>query len=130
VYDRRRGKFRGYLKVCTVHAIVKRMGKQARLGGRALIELDPESLAVEQVWSDLWEHELLQRALAETRDHYSGSEVTARTFEAFVEYVLREKPAARVAEDLGLAVGSVHMAKLRVTSTLRRILNELRHECE
>src|SRR5262245_6008721 len=29
-YDPKKGRFRGFLKVCTIHAIVKRLGKRAR----------------------------------------------------------------------------------------------------
>src|SRR5262249_20106559 len=52
VYDPAKGRFRGYLKVCTYRALQKRLGHEARLHGKSLEETSPEDLAVEQVWND------------------------------------------------------------------------------
>src|SRR3954452_5703362 len=63
VYDPSKGRFRKYLKVCTYHALQKRFGRSARLLGTPIDEIDPESVAVEKVWDDVWEQQLLHRAI-------------------------------------------------------------------
>src|SRR3954470_4421372 len=63
VYDASKGRFRGYLKVCTYRALSAHFGKQARFQGLSLNQLDPEAVAIEQVWNDVWEQEQLARAV-------------------------------------------------------------------
>src|SRR5438309_11546282 len=53
IYDPAKGRFRSYLKVCTYRALQKRLGKEARLHGKPLDELDAQDLAVDQVWNDV-----------------------------------------------------------------------------
>ena len=53
----------------------------------------------------------------------------ARTFKAFEQYVLHEKPPEDVAKALGMSVDGVHQAKHRVTKALREalaVIGELR----
>src|SRR5262249_15785888 len=45
-YDPHKGRFRGFLKVCTIHAIIKRMGKRAKWKNVPLEQVDPDSLSV------------------------------------------------------------------------------------
>ena len=118
VYDPAKGRFRGYLKVCTFRAVRKRLGQNARFKALPLGEIDPESFEVEQVWNDVWEQELLRRALEDVRQAYSGTS----TFRAFELYVILGKPANDVAAELGLSVDSVYKAKERVTELLRQKL--------
>src|SRR3954471_7466535 len=49
-YDPTKGRFRGYLKVCTYRALHKRLGAAARLADRPLDAVDPEEVAIDQVW--------------------------------------------------------------------------------
>ena len=49
IYDPAKGRFRGYLKVCTYRALRKRIGHEARLHGKPLDEVDAESVSVDQV---------------------------------------------------------------------------------
>src|SRR6476646_9127174 len=46
IYDPVKGRFRGYLKVCTYHALKKRLGKQARVQGKPLDSVPEDSVAV------------------------------------------------------------------------------------
>jgi RNA polymerase sigma factor (sigma-70 family) len=128
VYDPQRGRFRGFLKVCTLHAVAKRFGGQARFNQVPIEQVDPNWLTVDSAWSDIWEQEIFRRALEETKSQYSRNAATERTFQAFVEYVMREKTAEEVAQSLGLQIGSVHMAKIRVTRTLTKVVAELRDQ--
>jgi len=121
VYDPARGRFRGYLKVCTFRALRTRLGQNARFKALPLGDIDPESLEVEQVWNDIWEQELLRRALEEVRKCYADP----ITFRAFELYVILGRPAEDVARELSLNVNSVYKAKERVTQSLRKKLEAL-----
>ena len=124
VYDPSKGRFRRYLKVCTYHALQKRLGKNAKLLGRCLDEIDPESVAVEEVWNDAWEQQLLSRAVEEIRRD-SGH---TRTFSAFERHVVLDQSAEAVARELGLHINSVYRAKDQFTRLLKARLSALRDE--
>ncbi|MGH7176946.1 MAG: RNA polymerase sigma factor [Tepidisphaeraceae bacterium] len=124
VYDSSKGRFRRYLKVCTYHALQKRFGKSARLLGKPLDEIDPESVAVEKVWNDVWEQELLRRAVDEIRRDRGHT----RTFTAFELHVMLDEPAETVAQKLGLHIKSVYRAKDEISRQLKARLTALRDE--
>jgi RNA polymerase sigma-70 factor (ECF subfamily) len=52
-------------------------------------------------------------------------EFTAKTWQAFQLVAVREKPAAEVAQELGMSVGAVYIAKSRVMNRLRKELEGL-----
>jgi RNA polymerase sigma factor (sigma-70 family) len=122
VYDPGKGRFRGYLKVCTFRALRRRIGNEARLQGKPLDEVDPEAVAVEQVWSDVWEHEQLRRLLEEVRQTMGHT----KTFRAFELFVVFDQPAQAVAEKLGMHINSVYRAKEQVTRLLQEKAAALR----
>jgi RNA polymerase sigma-70 factor (ECF subfamily) len=124
VYDPSKGRFRRYLKICTYHALRKRLGSTVRLLGKRLDEIDPESVAVETVWNDAWEQQLLSRAIDEIRRD-SGH---TRAFSAFERHVIQDESADAVAKDLGLHVKSVYRAKDQFTRLLKARLTALRDE--
>src|SRR3954447_2722698 len=49
-YDPAKGRFRSWLKTCTVRAAVRRAGKNLRFGGVPLDEVPQLELAIEPVW--------------------------------------------------------------------------------
>ena len=123
VYDPAKGRFRGYLKVCTYRALHAHLGKNAHFQGVALDKLDPDALAIEQIWNDVWEQELLQRAVEELR----GEMGQTKTFQAFEHYVAFNKPAQAVAEKLSVHITTVYKAKEQITQLLRervKVMNE------
>jgi RNA polymerase sigma-70 factor (ECF subfamily) len=124
VYDPSKGRFRRYLKVCTYHALHKRLGAGVRLLGRPLDEIDPDSVAVEQVWNDAWEQQLLSLAIEEIRRD-SGH---TRAFSAFEQHVVQDRSAEVVAKELGLHIKSVYRAKDQFTRLLKARLSALRDE--
>src|SRR3954466_3227277 len=67
VYDPSKGRFRGYLKVCTYRAVSKRVAGKRAPGNHAFVDVDPDSLAIEQVWNEAWEESRVRRALEELR---------------------------------------------------------------
>jgi RNA polymerase sigma-70 factor, ECF subfamily len=125
-YSPQRGRFRGFLKVCTIRAVQRRVGKNLKYRGVALDEISPEDVAVEQVWSDIWEEELLTRALAAVKVEIGDS----IAFRAFEQYVLLDRPAEIVAAELQTSVNNVHQAKTRVTRQLRETLQRIRESEE
>jgi RNA polymerase sigma-70 factor (ECF subfamily) len=124
VYDPSKGRFRRYLKVCTYRMLQRRLGKQVRLLGRPIDEIDPESPAVDEIWTDAWERELVTRAIEQLRTEMKDT----RTFDAFERYVIREEPAADVARALGLHINSVYRAKEQVTRALAERVAQLRDQ--
>jgi RNA polymerase sigma-70 factor (ECF subfamily) len=124
VYDPAKGRFRGYLKVCTYRALQKRLGHEARFNGRPLDQIDPEAVAIDQVWNDIWEQQQLRRALDDVRQSMGET----KTFQAFELYVVLDQPAQAVAEKLGMHLNSVYRAKDQVTRLLQEKVLAMRHE--
>ncbi len=72
-YDPGKGRFRGYLKTCTVRAAIHRAGKNMRFRGRPLDEIPEAEIAVEPIWDDVWEQELVSQALRKVREECASS---------------------------------------------------------
>lgn len=126
VYDPARGRFRGWLKTCTVRAAVRRAGKNLRFRGVPLDALPEIEAAVELVWDDVWEKELVHRALRTLRDSAGDT----LSFRAFEQHVLLDRPAGDVANELGTSAENVRQAKSRMTRRLRELVNQLREADE
>jgi RNA polymerase sigma factor (sigma-70 family) len=124
VYDPAKGRFRRYLKICTYHALQKRFGKRAKILGQPLDEVDPESVAIDQIWNDAWEQQLLSRAIEQIRCDIGHT----RTFAAFEMHVIQDEPAETVARKLNLHIKSVYRAKAELTRLLKARLMALREE--
>ena len=121
-YDPTKGRFRGYLKTCTVRAAIKRAGKNIRFRGIPLDEIPQAELAVEPIWNDVWEQQLVSRALSIIRDECQNSV----SFRAFEQYVLLDRSAEIVAKELETSVNNVHQSKARITKQLRDTVQRLR----
>jgi RNA polymerase sigma-70 factor (ECF subfamily) len=124
VYDPSRGRFRGYLKVCTFRAMRRRFGKSARVNQTPLDEVDPAHVQVEQAWNDVWEEQLLARALDETRRQYAA-DGDEHAFKAFELHVVKGKQVLDVARELGVSESTVYRAKSRVAASMKRRLADL-----
>lgn len=122
VYDRGRGRFRGYLKTITVRAAIRRAGKNLRYRGVPLEEVFDVDLAVEPLWDDVWEQELVAQGLRIVRQECQDNQA----FRAFEQYVLLDRPAEIVAAELCTSVNNVHQAKSRITKQLREAVQRLR----
>jgi RNA polymerase sigma-70 factor (ECF subfamily) len=137
VYDPTRGRFRGYLKTCTVRAIRKRFAADARAsaaglapggGGVPIAEVDVADPRVERAWNDCWESDKLRRALDTVRERYASNPERAKTFQAFEMYALLDRPSEEVARELGMSVDSVHAAKSRITRALREAADAIEQQ--
>ena len=123
-YDPSKGRFRGYLKTCTVRASIRLAGKNMRFRGLPLAEVADAEMAVEPLWDDLWEQQLVAQALQIVREENADKPA----FRAFEQYVLLDRQADIVANELSISVNSVHQAKSRITKQLREIVQQLRKE--
>jgi len=121
VYNPAVGRFRGYLKACVWNKLTEFRRKQGQeMTGILRGDIrDPDDIAVETVWNDVWETEKLGRALAVVRQRYSTNGERQRTFRAFEMCTLLERPPEQVAAELGLSHESVRSAKSRVSRALR-----------
>jgi RNA polymerase sigma-70 factor, ECF subfamily len=124
LYDPKKGRFRGYLKTCTVRAAIRRAGKNIRFRGLPLADVPEAELAVEPMWDDIWEQQMVAQALRTVREECANS----TAFRAFEQYVLLDREADIVAAELNLAVNSVHQAKSRITKRLREVVQQLKTE--
>lgn len=118
--------FRGWLWTITQNKLRDRGRRQGRIpvapGGsefqrRAADEPAPISLDTSAVFTPDERQLLLERAVALVR-----AEFEPRTWLAFAETTISERPAAEVGAELEMSVGAVYVAKSRV---LRRLREEL-----
>jgi len=120
-YDRHKS-FRGWLRV-VAHNCWRNVQRRARLP-RAAEEPDLAELAAppepEPFWETEYRQRLVGRALALMRADFEPA-----TWRACWECVAVGRPAAAVAKELGVSVGTVYAAKSRVLSRLRRELTGL-----
>jgi RNA polymerase sigma factor (sigma-70 family) len=122
MYDPAKGRFRGWLKTCTVRAAIRRAGKNLRFGGVPLEAVPEVELSVEPLWNDVWEEQLVASALRVLRET-AGDRLAFRAFE---QYVLLDRPADVVAKELDTTVENVHQAKSRMTKRLRELVGQIR----
>ena len=116
------GRFRGWLKTCTVRAAVRRAGKNLRFQGLPLQDLPDVETAIDPVWEDVWEKELVSRALGLLRQK-AGKGLPFRAFE---QYVLMDRPVQDVARELNTTAENIYQAKSRMTKELRQWVSRLR----
>lgn len=123
-YDPTRGRFRGYLKTCTCHVLSQRVEKRATVAAVPLEKVDPEALEIEQIWNDVWEQQLLRRAIEQVR----GEIGLTKTFRAFELYVMLGRPAQQVSQELDLHIDNVYRSKEQITQMLRERIDAMRAE--
>ncbi len=121
-FDRRReGSFRAWLRQVTVHKVWAQ-GKQRRRrpdAGREATDHYFEQLAdphgdLAREWDRDHDQHVFQKLLALVQPDFSPT-----TWEAFRQFAQAGRPAAEVAEELGLSVNAVLQAKSRILRRLR-----------
>ena len=124
VYDPARGRLRGYLKTCVVHALAARSRKPLKIDGRPVEEVDPAAAEIEVPWSQSWERERLRRAVEQVREQLENN----HTFRAFHRVAIDGEDVAAVAADLGMTPGAVYTAKSRCTARVRDAVAQIEVE--
>lgn len=131
-YDPAIGSFKGWLLQITRWRIVDQIrkrqpgsGKQARLADdrlTATIERLPDENVVDldALWEKEWQENLFDAAIARLK-----KKVDPKQFQIFDCYVRKEWPAQKVAEQLGVNVGQVYLARHRVAALLKKEIKAL-----
>ncbi|MGH7175836.1 MAG: sigma-70 family RNA polymerase sigma factor [Tepidisphaeraceae bacterium] len=119
MYDPSKGRFRGYLKTCTFHALHAKRNQNFRFRAVPLEDVDPNSVDLEQAWNTVWDEQKLKRVLDAARTDYQDNV----TFRAFEQYAVQGQSPPDVARSLGISVDSVYKAKERVIARMREWRN-------
>jgi RNA polymerase sigma-70 factor (ECF subfamily) len=121
-YDRTKGRLSHWLFGIAYRQALKERERGARRQAAVPVQAQPDSFlslapderAATHVWDREWERSLLDECLSCVRQ-----EVEPTTYAAFEMTVVHSRPAAEVAEALGVAVTAVYNAKHRVVQRLR-----------
>lgn len=120
-YSRERGRFRGWLKTITHHAVIdylRRKKKRSKTSGeyRKRVELDEEAAgADDEIWRLEWEKAVFETALDRVRER-----VGVETIRIFQRYVLEARSAAEVADETTLDANAIYAVKHRVLKFVRQ----------
>jgi RNA polymerase sigma-70 factor (ECF subfamily) len=122
---RHAGAFRGWLKTILLHRVRDFFRSRSHcpqaVGGSAVLDCLARLEAPDSELSQLWDREhdqfLAQRAMARVQ-----ADVTLVTWQAFQRYLVDGQPPTQVAQELGLSLNSVLLAKSRVLKRLRQEL--------
>ena len=121
-YNPELGKFRSWLYVVASNALRQKIRKSQRQptgSGDSKIALTLSQVASNEEDDAIWEKEY--------RDHLFGwaceqvrPNVNESTWLAFYETAVQSRSPAEVADELGISVGAVYIAKSRVTQKLKQ----------
>jgi len=139
-YDRQRGSFKSWLRVVTRSRINvycrteladqklvrEPFPRDAGLETDALEGLpDPAADALDQVWQQEWEQNLVSTAFRRLR-----SKVSSQQLLIFRTATFGDLPASQVAKKLGVNVAQVYLARHRVGRLFKAEVRRLRQETE
>ena len=118
-YDPTRGRFRSWLFTVARNEITDLLARGGRGAGdtavRELIDNQPDRAAAdEETWEREYEQRLFQWAAERVRAGFQES-----TWQAFWKTAVEGESPQAVAEQLGISVGAVFIAKSRVISQLK-----------
>jgi RNA polymerase sigma-70 factor (ECF subfamily) len=118
-YDRRSGRFRGWLRTLTLNKLRDRKRREARLEKAVARRGSEPDLpdAAEAFWETEYRQEVARRAL-----RLMQTEFAPTTWKACWETVVQGRPPHDVARELGISENAVYLARCRV---LRRLRQEL-----
>jgi RNA polymerase sigma factor (sigma-70 family) len=120
VYDPAKGRFRDWLSTTTRNACRDFYTGDESRRYRPLLDDLPTRKDLEQALDDQARTELLQISLGQIR-----TKVSPRDYEIFIRRVFDRIRAATVAQEQGMSVAAVDMAKYRVQKKLKETIEEL-----
>ena len=125
IYDRQRGRFRGYLAKITQFAVLKiRARKRREVPVPA--DLPPEYPSeVDAHYMDEWRDFLLEKALEELQAH-----VDTETYQVFYMSVFQHRSVAEIAAITRRTPNNIYVIRSRCLKRLREIVAELRQCAE
>jgi RNA polymerase sigma-70 factor (ECF subfamily) len=123
VHSERTGAFRSWLRKILVHRLQNYWrGRKRQLpakGGSSLQEqlhqLEDDNSGLSRIWNEQHDREVIARLVELVRPRFQP-----KTWEAFRRQMFDGQKPAQVAEELGMVVGSVYVARNRVLTALRR----------
>jgi RNA polymerase sigma-70 factor, ECF subfamily len=127
-HNKQRGAFRSWLRTVTVNQLRAlwrtQRGREAAAGNsdieRMLDQLADPSSSLSQLWDQQHDQHVARQLMELIQPHFEPT-----TWQAFRRVALEGKKAATVAQELGLSVNAVLLAKSRVLSRLRQELRGL-----
>jgi RNA polymerase sigma-70 factor (ECF subfamily) len=138
-YDRTRSSFKNWLCLITRRRIVdhfrKRTDPKLRPSPRSRDETsrtdtvdrvpDPASLALDSVWEEEWQKNLLDAAIERVKQ-----QVTPKQFQIFDLSVLRDLPVGEVTKLLKVNTAQVYLARHRVGALIKKEAKRLEARAE
>ena len=128
IYDPAKGTFRGWLFTIARNEIRKFANRRRRtLVGtgdsnvRELLETQPSPDVDEDEWNREYQMNLFRLA-AETVQ----GEFRETTWQAFWRTIIQNQNIETVAQDLGLSLGAVYIARSRITARIRQAISAIR----
>jgi RNA polymerase sigma-70 factor (ECF subfamily) len=81
---------------------------------------DPASLNIDAIWDEDWKHNLADAAMVKLK-----TQVDPEQYQMFDLHVIKQLPAAQVAEKMGVKLGKVYFAKYKVSRLLKKEIKRL-----
>lgn len=124
-HNQRQGAFRNYLRKVAFHRLSQKLRKRTEtVGGEKiqgfLAELDDPQGALSRQWERDHDRFVMRQMLESMRGNFS-----IETWRAFELVMLEEKSAQTAAEEVGVTVNAVYIAKSRVLKRLREEAGEM-----
>lgn len=127
-HNGRIGAFRTWLRTITFHCVQEfwraRAASPAGVGGSdvqmLLAELEDPDSPTSHMWDQEHDRHVMHMLLQQLRDSFD-----TRTWQAFEQFALLNRPAADVAKELNMTTNAVFIAKSRVLTRLKRESAEL-----
>lgn len=128
-YDKKKGRFRSYLRASVVRAMGRRASKRAKqetpLDPQALDTFTRDDTRADDQWEREWQLHRLRWALRSISGEFEPT-----TLQAFCLHVLANRSVTDTAAHLGMSTASVYQAKSRILKRLRERINALDTEEE
>ena len=126
-YDRERGRLGAWLVGIARYRVLdvrRKHGKRPLRGESAMIDIDDEK-GMTEVWEDERRKAILRQAMDRLRNE---SRTDEKTISAFEMLFVHGMTAQAVAEELGLSVQGVYVAKSRIAERLQKIVGNIENE--
>jgi RNA polymerase sigma-70 factor (ECF subfamily) len=125
-YDRGKGRFRGWLLTIAHRNLIDHVARTKRAiagsGDEAVHDLIDATPQLDDQHE--WERECQQATVQWAMDQIR-SEFAPKTWQAFFATAIENRPVADIARELNMSSGAVYIAKSRVTSRLRIVIEEV-----
>jgi len=138
VYNRKAGKFRGWLSTLTRRRVADFFRKQCGVIRKGDVNvkldeieeaivlenlIDPNSPELERIWDEEWESHLTEIVLSRLR-----SQVSDRNLQIYYSHVLNGWSVKKTCCELGVNPGTVYLTKHRVGGLFKKELEVLQRE--